>query len=380
MNVKSCDCCGDAGDHHESPQCFHCGCTVCGMKAYGTTLEGTLTCLTCQSTTHARCARDPFTGVPSCSSSDGVSGLSSFLSVGTKRKRSGGPGAGASVSASPPTRFYCSVDCALGVSLEVNLQWDPVTSLAVEEWVTARWEETIRASGEHGESGTGQPSNPPHWTRCEIRDDKASEVLAAYLQLRFEGWQSYFEQERLSLAHPLFFVPPWLTFSADSVLAALQELVSPCGQAKRLCALDALEHPIGSLVALPNAKSWINYATPVQVGDSNNYVAETREWLLCAAVQQPPVAIVKADYKLPISSTAEPSIVIQRSSGVHHASAEDHTKEEKDSLQTNSGGKACKVGRREKSPDPVADNATDKRRIKKEVDEDIPLFRLVKGS
>lgn len=72
-------------------------------------------------------------------------------------------------------------------------------------------------------------------------------------------------------------VPFWLNFHSEAVLLHLQALFSPTGQARRLCTLDPLTHPVGSCLALPDPKRWQEWSAPIKGGDTNSFVWESKE-------------------------------------------------------------------------------------------------------
>lgn len=227
-----CEHCGDA-----KPRCFHCGCTVCGIK--GEEQSATVTCGACRSVTHVRCSLNPWTG-------DSAS-------------RSSRRGA-----------FYCCSDCALGVVLAPNPQWSRAAREWAERGVARRLSGVLPSS-----AGEDSLSPDTGCTPSSEVDDVEQQMIN--LQLRFEGWADYFTAERLHYGHSLTAIlPPHLKFKDDAVHAAVHELLSPLGQARRLCGLDAAAHPIGSLIAAPSMKRMLEWMEAVKPRSSNFFLFESK--------------------------------------------------------------------------------------------------------
>lgn len=215
--------------------CFYCGCSVCGLKPEGLGKHlPIVVCVVCRSTTHQQCA-------------------SSLLENDH----------GVSID---PNEFFCSEDCLLRISLAQNPQFSLSISEQIEKEFQEKWEAVVKMAG--GGSAMCFPE-------CGKE---------AYLQLRFEGWRSYFERERLQHSHPILSIPPSLQFQSERFLGALARLISPTGQSLRLCALDPATHPIGSVLALPDKKVWKKYSSFHRAGSSNSFVYEARQLLEKSAV------------------------------------------------------------------------------------------------
>lgn len=355
MIPSSCSHCNNTGES----TCFYCGCTVCGtgVKPFcpgstganiihsgnvssNSSGETTLTvvgatticCVTCHSHTHAGCARDPFTGAPfaSVSSSPGESCFrrnnndiscydDSTGSTYNNNSFSTILQSPVAVRQIPSAPFFCSVDCAFGVSIVSNTQWSSSISHWVEERASLLWESAV-ASAKATLSSSCYPSEVKDmgsfWVSysAEILNDETKEstthpvvhysasdaeksevpksidsrtssslssfsASSSFLQMRFEAWKSYFSHELLYHAHsPLpSLVPFWLNFHSEAVLLHLQALFSPTGQARRLCTLDPNTHPVGSCLALPDPKRWQEWSTPIKRGETNSFVWESKE-------------------------------------------------------------------------------------------------------
>lgn len=184
--------------------------------------------------------------------------------------------------------FKCSIDCMLGATVTPNSQWSRRESEWIEKELEARWEATwIRYQRLHKGSAS---SAVPLFPFDDIQDNSMRvQCQQAFLQLRYEGWQNYFEAERLQHAHPLLFVPSFIEFQNDAIRLGALELLSSSGQAKRLCAMDPRRHPVGSLVVLPDAKLWKDFPV-MKTGESNSFCAESRD-LMDKLRQQPKGAI-----------------------------------------------------------------------------------------
>ncbi|ORC92325.1 uncharacterized protein TM35_000045390 [Trypanosoma theileri] len=139
-------------------------------------------------------------------------------------------------------QFFCSTICRFGITLNRNCAFNVPLSARLEVKCDQLWQEM---------SATDATS---------------------YCRLRCRMWAEYFEREK----HLLPMVPRHYDFPSD-VRLRLVELLSPEGQADLLCTLHPLDHPVGSVVALPAQRVW---QTPrVRPGSSSSYVAEAAEKL-----------------------------------------------------------------------------------------------------
>eukprot|EP00796_Vickermania_ingenoplastis_P005263 gene5263-3771_t len=255
---RGCVGCGDGS----SETCFHCGCTVCGQRRREEAAP-VVVCAACGASTHVRCSKNVFTGEPI-----------DLPGAGKRRK---------------PNEFYCSVDCALGVTLVRNTRWCEPLSRHLEEEARSRWSEVqgLLACAEE---------------RALVVPAGVDEAAAANMQLRFEQWEQYFAEERLEVAHPLPIAPPFVRLETAAVEAAVRALLSPGGQARRLCGLDPEEYAIGSVAALPDKRRWAATATPVPSGKSNSFLQEARDLLWSAASL--PTVVVEKDLSRLLSTKA----------------------------------------------------------------------------
>lgn len=362
MSISSCShCCNTEG-----PVCFYCRCSVCGIAARpsdavdasstsvnkdsspinrssGRSLNSggnitpidaatTISCVSCQSLTHIGCARDPFSGVSLrnvLSSSLGASTKRSAAGISTgeetttliekKNLTSTTPRAPGALRRNPSFSFFCSVDCAFGVSIVFNPQWNSFISQWVEERASSRWEcavtsasrsissksSLLKEKGERSSCGASALRETSYAETkgftlpkamqlslpvCDVNAMESSEIPgnapllsssipSSFLQLRFEAWRTYFTVEMLHHAHPLAstVVPICRQFHSEATFLHLQALLSPTGQARRLCTLDPSEHPVGSCLALPDPKRWQDFSTPIKGGESNSFIWESKE-------------------------------------------------------------------------------------------------------
>ncbi|KPI83634.1 hypothetical protein ABL78_7323 [Leptomonas seymouri] len=232
--------------------------------------------------------------------------------------------------------YYCHPDCAMGMEVMRNPQFNAALSARVESAFAVDWRRTLQMLSAHLDSGIATKcwedverapasatlsaedvlhrSNGDEESQRKTEDfvsfggtsilsevgsigthtkvsifkqlltaARGSTVLAQqlsrlYSQLRAEAWADYFEQERHHSGHPLFYPPPFVDVQREAALSHVLEAASPQGQAARLYLLDPATHPVGSAVAVPIGvlARWQQPALAplVKVNDSNNFVAE----------------------------------------------------------------------------------------------------------
>lgn len=258
--------------------CFHCVCTVCAaplLTEKGDRSGLQLTCQECHSQTHLGCARNPLDGA--------------FV----QRSESNAP-------------YHCSVDCLLRVRLHANPNYHRGLSDEVEATTRQRFKaicDIARSQSAQSSESTTQP--PVEEVTASVPTSESlpldgafpppleNGLLGAFAQLRFEAWRVYFIAERHGFAHAVWFPPTGLD-AGDLLLGHAAELMSATGQAERCYLLDALQHPVGSVIALPSDSVWKNFKR-LKVGDSNSFVAESMDTLLTTSVM--PVLVSEVTLK-----------------------------------------------------------------------------------
>lgn len=314
---------------------YYTACTGCGRTE---TFARFLTCTFCNSRTHITCARDPFTNSllhqsnvltsttvkPTARSdaafsaqADHASPLSTKAIAATLTSpNEGRRGEGrATRSGSMPVglegKFFCSKDCAMGVDVVENYQWNSELSSRVEAAFQEEWGEAY-ASLLHYHGIDAADSSLPKFVDGKVAkvegvdsvetlfypvpgdatltemDTFATDSCRLYCQIRAEAWERYFDEERLYYGHPLFYAPPFLDIANELMVEAVTELTSSRGQAARLYLLDSTHHPIGSVVAVPRGilELWQSPAEAPMIAEneSNNFIGEALSAIVEGAI------------------------------------------------------------------------------------------------
>ncbi|CCW62049.1 unnamed protein product [Phytomonas sp. EM1] len=270
--------------HCSNSSCFHCQCTVCGTHIEG---RSQLRCLHCASLTHTSCARNVLDDTPLVLAPDPHAAQPFIRSASTPGGHSSSSLSNVIVHSYP---YYCSPDCILKVELYPNPNFEETLSSEVEAEAARRWAKVVAhlssASGEDTESRRivrGSPAPLSFPIECAEDAESSPSLKAAFLQLRYETWLRYFEQERLFHAHAVWLPPTHLAVS-ETLLRQANMLVSAEGQARRLYMLPPASVPVGSILALPNDKIW-KEARRLRVGETNNYLVESIE-RICSNTQK----------------------------------------------------------------------------------------------
>ena len=366
---------------------FYCLCTVCGLDLPEVP---TVTCDTCGSQTHITCARDAYSHewlfmevVAGASAGSGTAQAGVSTSSATRESVPAGsptsvsPGMSHAASltreacAFPGVQmpsvhalttaaakigkeyhYYCHPDCAMGMEVVRNPQFNATLSARIEAAFALDWRRTweilaanlsdvsnlpgsweavetlsqgavsVTASdaqkekvGEESEDERDGPTalhdagSPSHARAPASVFDQlhlaaqgntalAHELSYLYSQLRAEAWADYFEQERHHSGHPLFYPPSFVDVEREAAFNYVLEATSPHGQAARLYLLDPATHPVGSAVAIPAGvlARWQqpSMAPLIKVNDSNNFVAEAVAVVVGEAVTPATVTVYRS--------------------------------------------------------------------------------------
>ncbi|CCW69400.1 unnamed protein product [Phytomonas sp. Hart1] len=256
-----------------SSSCFHCQCTVCGVRIVE---QLPMRCLHCASLTHVGCARHALDGTPLDCTPDSPPPQPPVRSTSSPRGHSSLFPSNGTTQSGP---FYCSPDCVLRVGLYANLNFEEALSSVIEAEAARRWAEVVAHRSPTSVDGRQPARDSPTPLSPSLKDFKDTEgghfFRVAYFQLRYETWLRYFEQERLFYAHTVWLPPTHLAVS-EPLLRNANELISAEGQARRLYMLSPETAPVGSVVALPDDKIW-KEARSLSVGETNNHLVESVE-------------------------------------------------------------------------------------------------------